>query len=148
MSWTYEGTPVTETPEEYGAFVYLITNLTNNKKYIGKKIFWSKRRKKPLKGKKRNRIVKTPSNWLKYWGSSDDLLADIETLGEENFSREIIHMCKHRKESTFLEAMEHFNRNVLYALAESGEREYYNGNILAKFFRKDSPTLLEKYENV
>ena len=143
MSWIYEGTPITETPEEFGAFVYLITNLTNNKKYIGKKIFWSKRRKR-VPGRARRKIVTKPSNWLKYYGSCEELLNDIDSLGEENFSREIIHMCKHRKESTFLEAMEHFTRNVLYALTESGEREYYNNNILAKFFRKDSPKLLQE----
>jgi hypothetical protein len=37
MSWTYRGKEITEIPDEYEGFVYLITNLTNNQKYIGKK---------------------------------------------------------------------------------------------------------------
>ena len=53
MQWTYQGKIVEQIPEEYVGFVYLITNLTNGKKYIGKKLAQFKVTKKPLKGKAR-----------------------------------------------------------------------------------------------
>lgn len=37
--WTYNNKPFEEVPEGIVAFVYLITNIENNKKYIGKKLF-------------------------------------------------------------------------------------------------------------
>ena len=38
MLWTYKGQEVIELPEDCIGYVYIITNLTNNKKYIGKKL--------------------------------------------------------------------------------------------------------------
>jgi len=52
-SWTFEGKIIDSIPEEYEGFVYLITNTTNNKKYIGKKLAKFKTTKPPLKGKKK-----------------------------------------------------------------------------------------------
>jgi len=37
MQWTYQGEIVEEIPQGVEGFVYLITNTTNNRKYIGKK---------------------------------------------------------------------------------------------------------------
>ena len=37
MEWTYKGKQVDSLPEDCVGFVYLITNTTNGKKYIGKK---------------------------------------------------------------------------------------------------------------
>ena len=70
MQWTYRGKIVEEISEEYIGFVYLITNLTNNKKYIGKKLTKFKVTKKPLKGKKNKRRSTKESDWRTYWGSS------------------------------------------------------------------------------
>ena len=53
---------------DYVGFVYIITDLSNNKKYIGKKNFWSTRRLPPLKGKSRRRTVKKESDWKDYFG--------------------------------------------------------------------------------
>ena len=36
--WTFQGEEVNELPLDCEGFVYLITNLTNDKKYIGKKL--------------------------------------------------------------------------------------------------------------
>ena len=38
MQWTYQGKIVEELPEDCEAFVYLITNTTNDRKYVGKKL--------------------------------------------------------------------------------------------------------------
>ena len=123
MQWTYQGKIVEEISEEYIGFVYLITNLTNGKKYIGKKLAKFKVTKKPLKGKKNKRRSTKESDWRTYWGSSDHLNADVEQLGPENFTREILYYCTSRGELSYLEAKEQFDRQVLLT------DEYYNGII-------------------
>lgn len=123
MQWTYQGKIVDEIPKEYVGFVYLITNLTNDKKYIGKKLAQFKVTKKPLKGKKNKRRSTKESDWRDYWGSSDMLNEDVRTLGPENFTREILYYCTGRGEMSYLEAREQFERKVLET------DEYYNGII-------------------
>lgn len=123
MDWTYKGKLVESLPEDCEGFVYLITNTTNDKKYIGKKNAKATKTRPPLKGKKRKRRSKVESDWRDYWGSSDNLLNDIEALGKEKFTREILHMCPSRGIASYLEAREQFERRVL----ESDE--YYNGII-------------------
>lgn len=123
MSWTYEGKVVETIPEEYEGFVYLITNLTNNKKYVGKKLARFKTTKPPLKGKKNKRRGYKESDWKTYWGSSDRLNEDIIALGEDKFTREILYFCKSRAEMSYIEAREQFDRRVLET------DEYYNGII-------------------
>lgn len=123
MQWTYQGKLVEEIPEGYVGFVYLITNLTDNRKYIGKKLAQFKVTKKPLKGKKNKRRSTKESDWRDYWGSSEHLNADVLTLGAENFTREILHYCPSKGVLSYMEAKEQFDRRVL----ESDE--YYNGII-------------------
>ena len=123
MQWTYQGKIVDEIAKEYVGFVYLITNLTNDKKYIGKKLAQFKVTKKPLKGKKNKRRSTKESDWRDYWGSSDKLNEDVEHLGPENFTREILYYCTSRGELSYLEAKEQFDREVLKT------DEYYNGII-------------------
>ena len=123
MQWTYQGKIVEEISEEYIGFVYLITNLTNNKKYIGKKLTRFKVTKKPLKGKKNKRRSTKESDWRTYWGSSPHLQEDVEKIGPDNFTREILYYCTSRGELSYLEAKEQFDREVLKT------DEYYNGII-------------------
>ena len=123
MQWTYQGKQVEQISEEYIGFVYLITNLTNGKKYIGKKLAQFKVTKKPLKGKKNKRRSTKESDWRTYWGSCDKLNEDVEQFGPENFTREILYYCTSRGELSYLEAKEQFDREVLKT------DEYYNGII-------------------
>ena len=123
MSWTYQGNIVEQLPDDCEGFVYLITNLIDNRKYVGKKLAKFKTTKPPLKGKKNKRRGTVESDWRDYWGSSDKLNEDVEQLGPENFSREILYFCNSRGLMSYLEAKEQFDRRVL----ESDE--YYNGII-------------------
>ena len=119
----YQGKPVESIDDEYEGFVYLITNLKTNQKYVGKKLAKFKTTKPPLKGKKNKRRGYKESDWREYWGSSDRLNEDVKNLGEENFTREILYFCKSRAEMSYIEAREQFDRRVLET------DEYYNGII-------------------
>jgi hypothetical protein len=121
--WTHKGKLVETLPDDCEGFVYLITNLTNDRKYVGKKLARFKVTRPPLKGKKNKRRSSKESDWKTYWGSSDHLNADVASLGEDNFTREILHYCQSRGMLSYLEAKEQFDREVLLS------DEYYNGII-------------------
>ena len=123
MTWLYQNKEVLELPEDCEAFVYLITNLTNDKKYVGKKLAKFKTTKPPLKGKKNKRRGYKESDWRTYWGSSDHLNNDVAELGEEKFKREILYYCPSRGVASYIEAREQFERRVLET------DDYYNGII-------------------
>jgi hypothetical protein len=129
MDWLFENSVVETLPEDCVGFVYQITNLISNRKYIGKKLAkFSKTQIKTVKlknGNKRKKKIrsKIDSDWRDYYGSSPELLKDIETLGKENFKREILFYCKSKAECSYIEAREQFSRRVL----ESSD--YYNGII-------------------
>ena len=123
MTWLYKNKEITELPEDCEAFVYLITNLTNNKKYVGKKLAKFKTTKPPLKGKKNKRRGTKESDWRIYWGSNDHLKADVLELGEDQFTREILQYCACRGIASYIEAEEQFKRKVLLT------DDYYNGII-------------------
>jgi hypothetical protein len=129
MTWLFEGTSVETLPEDCVGFVYLITNTITGRKYIGKKLAkFSKTTYKTVKlknGTKKKKKIKSKidSDWLDYYGSSDELNKDILTLGKENFTREILHYCKSKAHTSYLEAKEQFDRKVLEST------DYYNGQI-------------------
>ena len=123
VNWTYNNKVVDELPEDCVGFVYEITNTVSGRKYIGKKLVRFKRSRKPLKGRTNKRRYTVESDWQDYFGSSDQLLADVELLGKDKFKREILFYCNSKGECNYVEAREQFARKVL----ESDE--YYNGHI-------------------
>jgi hypothetical protein len=123
MTWLYNGNPFDDPGDNYG-FVYIIHNKVTGRKYIGKKFFWASKRKQVNKVRKR---YKVESDWRTYWSSSDELKADIASLGEENFTREIIHLCKTKGVTNYLEAKEQFQKAVL-----ENRDQWYNSWIMVK----------------
>lgn len=130
MTWTYKNKVVTEIPAEFIGFVYLITNITNDRKYIGKKLTQFKRSKKPLKGRINKRRYTVESDWKDYYGSSDELSADIELLGKDKFKREILFWCSNKSELSYIEAREQFTHKVLES------KQWYNGHIRVRVHQK------------
>lgn len=129
MTWLYQSHTVETLPEDCVGFVYIIDNLTNQRRYIGKKLakfskttYQTVKLKNGTKKKKKIRS-KIDSDWQTYWGSSPELLKDIAQLGKEHFTREILYYCKSKAECSYVEAREQFTRRVL----ESAD--YYNGII-------------------
>ena len=130
MTWTYKNKVVTEIPAEFIGFVYLITNITNDRKYIGKKLTQFKRSKKPLKGRINKRRYTVESDWKDYYGSSDELSADIELLGKDKFKREILFWCSNKSELSYIEAREQCTHKVLES------KQWYNGHIRVRVHQK------------
>ena len=125
--WTYLGKPFeSEDINEYYGFIYRITNTINGYDYVGRKYFTTVKKRPPLKGKKNKRRETVETDWKEYWGSSPRLQADINTLGKDKFTREIIHLCKSRGETNYMEAYYQFTESVL--LRENN----YNGIIQIK----------------
>jgi len=127
--WKYQGENVEDLPDDCVGFVYLITNLITGRKYIGKKLAkFSKTTYKTVKlknGTKKKKKIrsKIDSDWQEYYGSSNELSADVANLGKENFSREILYYCRSKAECSYIEAREQFDRKVLEST------DYYNGQI-------------------
>jgi len=125
--WLYNNNEFTEEMigDNFG-FIYEITNLLNGRKYVGKK-FFTRAGTKQIKGKKKK--VRLSSGWENYWSSSKELQEDVKTLGEDNFVRRIIHLCKTRSECSYRETKEIFIRDALLTT------EYYNSWVSCKIHK-------------
>ena len=130
--WLHNDNEVETLPDDCVGFVYIITNLKTNRKYVGKKLAkFSKTTYKTVvlkNGKKKKKKIrsKIDSDWKDYYGSSKELNEDVEKLGIENFKREILFFCKSKAECSYVESREQFSRKVL----ESDD--YYNNNIMCR----------------
>jgi hypothetical protein len=123
--------------EDVVGFVYLIRNnhpdvIQNNSSkrfYIGKKQLLKRVKRKPLKGKTRNRISFVDNDVEKYWGSSKELLSDIEKYGIEHFSREVMEVCHSKFHMTYSELMWQIKCNALM------DDMFYNGILSCRISR-------------
>jgi len=107
-------------PDTYYGFVYLITNTVSGRKYIGRKFYHTYRKKKRVK----------ESNWREYAGSCKPLKEDMQRMGKDKFTFEII--CNYKTRGGVVSGEVHFqtDNDVLSPeLLPCGERLYYNGQI-------------------
>ena len=129
MQWTHKDQPVSQLPTDCAGFVYLITNTVSGRMYVGKKLSKFKTTRYKMHTQKNGKKVRkkirgaVDSGWQDYYGSSEQLNKDIESLGRDRFLREILYYCRSKAELNYVEAREQFARKVL-------ESElYYNGHI-------------------
>lgn len=133
--WYYNGLEFTDDQIEgaYG-YIYCITNLQSGRRYVGRK-FFTKAHTRQVKGKKKKSRV--ASDWMDYWGSSEELLTDIANVGKEHFKREILLLCKTLGECKYEETKLQFQMNVLEEKLPTGEFAFYNSNIAMKYTRRN-----------
>jgi len=144
--WAYKNEPMetlSSFPKGTFGFTYRITHIPSGKAYIGKKVLQFTRKAKLTKkdlaiyegqsGRKPTykQVIKE-SDWKTYWGSNKELLELLKTEPKENFKREILTCSPSKKLLTYEETKALF----LYQVLEKPE-EYFNDNILGKFYRKD-----------
>lgn len=131
--WVYQGKIFeTEDIQDYFGFVYLIESKDTQRKYLGRKYFWSYR---TPKGKKRK--VKQESDWKNYYGSCPELKDDIKIYGKNNFKRTILSLHKTLGKTNYEETRQLFVHNVLIESLDDGTPSYYNSNILSRYYKKD-----------
>ena len=129
MQWIYKNEPVEQLPEDCVGFVYLITNTVSGRMYVGKKLARFKTTRYKMHTQKNGKKVRkkirgaVDSDWQDYYGSSDQLNRDVESLGRDRFRREILYYCRSKAECNYIEAREQFARKVLES------NQYYNGHI-------------------
>ena len=122
--WLHFGMPIDEESlGDFVGFVYIITNLKSQRKYIGKKLF-KFRRTKTVKGKKKKLLIE--SDWREYWGSNKVLQEDVATMGETQFKREILRLCRSKGELNYFEAKYQFQMGALES------EQFYNEWISTK----------------
>ena len=124
--WYYKGEEFKDL-ENYTGFVYIITNLRTDRKYIGKKLFHFSKTKQ-VKGKKKK--IKVESDWLDYYGSNEELNHHVNIFGKDQFRREIIRLCASKGEMSYFEAKYQFENAVLES------EQWYNTWIMCKVHKK------------
>ena len=128
--WYYNDKLYEATPEEFQGFVYEITELDTNKKYIGKKNFWKPKTLPITKKRKRRVRTRAESDWKQYYGSSNEVCTLVEERGTDKFKRVILRLCKTKGDMSYYEAKLQFDNNVLL------NDEYFNNFIGCKIHSK------------
>ena len=143
--WLYENKvieKIEDFPENTFGFIYITTHMPSGISYIGKKSLYHNIKKKLTKkelaeqsGPGRKSATKTvlkESDWKTYYGSAKPILELLKENKHEEFKREIITTATNKKLLTYYECKYLFHYGVL-----EHPVEYFNDNILGKFFAKD-----------
>jgi len=143
--WLYENKvieKIEDFPENTFGFIYMTTHIPSGISYIGKKSLYHNIKKKLTKkelaeqsGPGRKSATKTvlkESDWKTYYGSAKPILGLLKENKHEEFKREIITTATSKKLLTYYECKYLFHYGVL-----EHPVEYFNDNILGKFFAKD-----------
>lgn len=146
--WKYNDlviSDINEIPDGAFGFVYEVVHLPSNKRYIGRKQLIStttkslgKKELAQLTDKRasKKKKVQKESDWKTYYGSHSEIKQFIKEGRQEEFERNILEFAFSPKHLTYLETKYLFSLGVL-----EKQTEYFNDNILGKFFRKDIPVI-------
>ena len=143
--WLYENKvieKIEDFPENTFGFIYITTHIPSGISYIGKKSLYHNIKKKLTKKelaeqsgpgrKSTTKTVSKESDWKTYYGSAKPILELLKENKHEEFKREIIKTVTSKKLLTYYECKYLFHYGVL-----EHPVEYFNDNILGKFFSKD-----------
>lgn len=129
-------------PQDTFGFIYIVTHKPSGKSYIGKKSLFHNIKKKLTKKelaeqtgpgrKSATKVVAKESDWKTYYGSAKPILELIKDGKQQEFTREILKLAPNKKLLTYYECKCLFIFGVL-----EHPLEYFNDNILGKFFTKD-----------
>ena len=130
-------------PQGTFGFIYRVIHEPSGKAYIGKKVLYHQKKVKLTKkelleythvaGRKpAYKIAMNESDWQKYYGSHKEIMGMIREGKAEEFKREILCLATSKKLLTYYETKHLF----VYSVLEKPD-EFFNDNILGKFFRKD-----------
>jgi hypothetical protein len=129
-------------PQDTFGFIYIVTHKPSGVSYIGKKVLYYNVKKKLTKKelaeqtgpgrKSATKVVVKESDWKTYYGSAKPILELIKGGKQEEFTREILQLVPNKKLLTYYECKFLFKYGVL-----EHPLEYFNDNILGKFFTKD-----------
>jgi hypothetical protein len=133
---------IEDMPQDTFGFVYIVTHNPTGISYIGKKSLFHNIKKKLTKKelaeqtgpgrKSATRVVVKESDWKTYYGSAKPIMELIKGGKQEEFTREILQLVPNKKLLTYYECKYLFKYGVL-----EHPLEYFNDNILGKFFTKD-----------
>lgn len=107
-------------------FIYIITQISTGKRYIGKKLL-TKAATKQTKGVKKK--IRKESDWKSYWSSSPKIHAWIEENGYDDFKREILVFVSSKGMLAYSEEL------ALYSLGALESDLWLNDNIRSKVYR-------------
>lgn len=123
-------------PYHYFGFVYLITHIKSNRKYIGRKQYYNSKKMYGCSKRCTDRQSKdfklkcwNESTWRTYTGSSKTLNELIEAEGKEAFKFEIICQCRSKSLLHYMELKILWDHDVMRAKFEDGSYEYFNHSI-------------------
>lgn len=87
---------------DYIGFVYK-TTFPDGRFYIGKKLFWIKITRPPLKGTTRKRKCLIESDWESYYGSSEIVKQYLKEGKSPPLIKEILCLCRTKSVLSFME---------------------------------------------
>ena len=129
-------------PQDAFGFIYVTKHIPSNKSYIGKKVLYHNVKKKLTKkelaeqtgpGRKpTSKVISKESDWRTYFGSAKPIQELLKEGKHDEFERVILKIVDNKKLLTYYECKYLFAMGVL----EKPE-EYFNDNILGKFFTRD-----------
>jgi len=122
--------------QNFEGFVYKIVDVELDKIYIGKKVFWFRRKKRlgkrelaAMQDRRRSKtkLIVSESDWITYTGSNKELNERIKDGAQ--ITKEILRLCETKALMTYYETKFQFSEEVL-------EIDSYCDNINGKYYRK------------
>ena len=146
MNWIYKTNlieDITQFPDNTFGFVYMTTHKPTGKSYIGKKVLFHNKKQKLNRKDLENlqgvvgrrpsyKLIVKESDWKTYYGSQTDIKHLLSEGKKDEFERTILKCVETKKQLTYFE----IKYQMIYQVLEKPD-EFFNDNILGKFFTKD-----------